>query len=69
MAESFGDATMWVLGIEPGSPARAASTYLLSQVSRLLIFIYMNICVSECHVCSGARGDKKKTLDPWIWSY
>ena len=35
MAEStFGDATMWVLGIEPGSPARAASTYLLSQVSR-----------------------------------
>jgi hypothetical protein len=70
-------ATTWVLGIEPGSLGRTASSlnswaiYLFSH----LYFFFLKIicvCVSVCvHKNAGAyRGQKQALIvTPWGWSY
>jgi len=54
---------MWVLGIKPGSPRRAASTLFLKFILVFIcINVYLHVCL--CTTCiPGAHRGQKRTLD------
>lgn len=32
------------------------------------VCVHAHVCVKVCHVCAGARRDRKWALDPWSWN-